>query len=153
MCVTLLFSGCWKRLYKTKSGMERGTFYQLRNLINRRNIEKKVKGNMNESEAFLELVVTGHTIACTMEVLGMSSIAEIPSSMVIDSPEEVWMKDNTECKSILNNIASRVVEDYVHLSTRFAETKQCPSGDGVHAYACEIRSLGLLYLEFKDAIR
>ena len=108
---------------------------------------------MNESEDFLELMVTGHVIACTMEVLGMSSVDEIPSSTVIDSPEEVWMKDDTERKSILNDVASRVVEGYVDLSTRFAEMKQRPSGDGVHAYACEALSLGLLYLEFKDAIR
>ena len=108
---------------------------------------------MNESEDFLELMVTGHIIACTMEVLGMSNIAEIPSSTVVDSPEEVWMKDDTERKSILNDVASRVVEECFDLSTRFAEMKQHQSGDGVHDYACEALSLGLLYLEFKDAIR
>ena len=98
---------------------------------------------MNESEDFLELVVTGHIIACTMEVLGMSSVNDIPSSTVIDSPEEVWMMDDTERKSILYDIASQVVENYIDLSTRFAETKQCPSADGVHAYACETLSLGV----------
>ena len=151
VCLTHLFYSqvVWKRLYKTTSGMERGTFYQLHNLINRRNIAKKVKNNMNESEDFLELMVTGHVIACTMEVLGMSSVAEIPSSTVIDSPEEVWMKDDTERKSILNDVASRVVEGYVDRSTRFAEMKQRPRGDGVHAYDCEALSLGLLYLELR----
>jgi L1 cell adhesion molecule like protein len=108
---------------------------------------------MNESEDFLELVVTGHIIACAMEILNMSSITDIPSSTVIDSPEEVWMMDDNDRKSILNDIASRVVENYVDLCTRFAETKQRRSADGVHAYACEILSLGLLYLEFKDSIR
>lgn len=57
----------WKPLYKTKSGMERGTMYQLRNLINRRNVVKKVKNDMNACEDFFDLIVTGHVIACTME--------------------------------------------------------------------------------------
>lgn len=108
---------------------------------------------MNESEDFLELVVTGHVIACTMEVLGMSSVNDIPSSTVIDSPEDVWMMDDTERKCILYDVASQVVEGYIDLSTRFAETKRRPSADGVHAYACETLSLGLLYLEFKDSIK
>lgn len=47
----------WKRLYKTKSGMERGTLYQLRNLINRRNVIKKVKSDMNACEDFLSLLL------------------------------------------------------------------------------------------------
>ena len=39
----------WKRLYDTKSGMERGTLYQLRNLINRRNVKKEVKSDVSGS--------------------------------------------------------------------------------------------------------
>ena len=35
---------------------------------------------MNAREDFFELVVTGHVIACAMQLLGMSSIDEIPSS-------------------------------------------------------------------------
>ena len=37
----------WKRLYKTSSGMERGTLYQLRNAINCRNVTKSCKNDMN----------------------------------------------------------------------------------------------------------
>ena len=62
--------------------MKRGTLYQLRNLINRRNVVKKAKNDMNACEDF-ELVVTGHVIACAMQLLGMSSIDEIPLSTVI----------------------------------------------------------------------
>ena len=73
--------------------MERGTLYQLRNLINRRNVGKKVKSDMND---FFELVVTGHIIACAMQLLGMSAIDEVPSSAIILSPEDAWMKDDSE---------------------------------------------------------
>ena len=34
------------------------------------------------AKIFYELIVTGHVIACAMQLLGMSSINEIPSSSV-----------------------------------------------------------------------
>ena len=93
--------------------MERGTLYQLRNLINRRNVVKKVKNDMNACEDFFELVVTGHVVSCAMQLLGMSSIDEIPSSTVIQSPEDAWMKDDSERKSILMEVATLIVEQNV----------------------------------------
>ena len=143
----------WKRLYKTKSGMERGTMYQLRNLINRRNVVKKVKSDMNACEDFFE----GHVIACAMQLLQMSSVDAVPSSNVIQSPEEAWMRADIERKSILMDVASLIVDQNVDLSITFAdssleESAQLPA-DSVYAYSCETLSLGLLFLEFKDGIR
>ena len=145
----------WKQLYSTSSGMERGTLYQLRNLINRRSVVKKVKSDVNACEDFLELVVTGHIIACAMQVLGMSAVNEIPTSTVIDSPEDVWMKDDTERKSILRDVTSQIVDQYIDLSTTFTESQPLTERvhDGIHAYSCESLSLGLLFLEFKDGVK
>ena len=135
--------------------MERGTLYQLGNLINRRNVIKNVKNDMNACEDFFEVVVTGHVIACAMELLGMSSIDEVPSTTVIQSPEDVWMKDDSERKAIVTEIASIIVDQNVDLSTNFAEfrTEISTSTDSVYAYSCETLSLGLLFMEFKDAIQ
>ena len=137
--------------------MERGTLYQLRNLINRRNITKSVKSDMNACEDFFEVVVTGHIIASAMELLGMSSIDDVPSSTIIESPEEVWMKDDSERKAIIMEVASTIVDHNVDLSTKFAATQtQVPTStciDNVNAYSYETLSLGLLFMEFKDAIR
>ena len=133
--------------------MERGTLYQLRNLINRRNVVNKVKSDVNAIEAFFELVVTGHIITCAMEVLGMSSIDDVPSSGVIQSPEEVWFKNDSERKAILEEVSSLIVEQYVDLSTIFHSKHLPATTDRINAYACETLSLGLLYIEFKDAIR
>ena len=41
---------------------------------------------MNACEDFFEVVVTGHIIASAMELLGMSSIDDVPSSTIIESP-------------------------------------------------------------------
>ena len=141
--------------------MERGTLYQLRNLINRRNVIRKVKNDMNACEDFFELIVTGYVIACAMELLGMSSVDGVPTSNIIQSPEEVWMKDDSERKSILMEVASAIVDQHVDLSTNFADSKSDGSAtlshttrpDSVHAYSCELLTLGLLFLEFKDGIR
>ena len=65
--------------------MEQGTLYQLRNLINRRSVVKKVKSDVNACEDFLESVLTGHIISCAMEVLDMSAVDEILSATAIDS--------------------------------------------------------------------
>ena len=143
--------------------MERGTLYRLRNLINRRNVSRKVKNDMNSCEDFFELIVTGYIIACAMELFGMSSVDAIPTSNIIQSPEEVWMKDDSERKSILMEVASAIVDQHVDLSTNFADSKSEKSAtrsctthkqpDSVYAYSCEILTLGLLFLEFKDGIR
>ena len=82
--------------------MERGKLYQLRNLINRRSVVKKVDSNVNACEDFLELVVTGYIVACAVEVLGMSVANDVP---VIDSPEDAWMQDDTERKLILTEVS------------------------------------------------
>ena len=97
--------------------------YQLRNLINRRNVVNKVKRDMNSCEEFFELVVVGHIITSTMEILGMSAVDEVPSSGVIQSPEEVWIKGDSERKAIVKEVASLVVEQCVDLSTIFMSTQ------------------------------
>lgn len=116
---------------------------------------KKIKKDMNACEDFFELTVTGYIIACAMELLGMSAVDEVPSSGFIKEPEEVWMKDDSERRSILMDVAKAIVEQHVDLSTNFSESKSSttPSSDSVYAYSCETLSLGLLFLEFKDGIR
>ena len=114
---------------------------------------------MNTCEDFFELVVAGHVIACAMQLLSMSPINETPSSTVIRSPEDAWMQDDSERKSILMEIATLIVEQNVDLSTTFSNSQSCnlakqsPIADSVYTYSCEVLSLGLLFLEFKDAIR
>ena len=141
----------WKQLYKTSSGMERGTLYQLRNLINRRNVTTSCKDDMNSCEEFLELVVIGYIITAVVDFLGMSSLTDVPLPALI--PADVWMLSDSERRSILMDVASQVVQQHVDLSTHFSDGKQRNPPDQVYAYSCEIMSLGLLYFEFKDAVK
>ncbi len=68
--------------------MERGTLYQIRNLINRRNVKETPKNDVNASEDFLEDVVTAYIIAAAMAYLGMSSLDAMPLESVIS--HDVW---------------------------------------------------------------
>lgn len=52
--------------------MDGGTLYQLRNLVNRRNVVS------SPFDAFLELVTTAHILAAATKVFGMDSLSEPP---------------------------------------------------------------------------
>lgn len=92
----------------------------------------------------------------------MSSVDAVPSSDIIPSPDEVWMRDDSDRKSILMDVASAIVDQHVNLSTHFADSSSDESTlphttrkhpDSVYAYSCEVLTLGLLFLEFKDSIK
>lgn len=106
---------------------------------------------MNSSEEFLELVVIGYIITAVVDFLGMSSIRDLPLPAII--PNDAWMLSDSERRSILMDVASQVVQRHVDLSTQFSDGKKHNSPDTVYAYACETLSLGLLYFEFKDAVK
>ena len=133
--------------------MERGTLYQLRNAINRRNVRTSCKDDMNACEDFFELVVSGHILVAAMDSLGMSSVDDTPSSTLI-SPD-TWMQSDEDRRSTLMGVAAQVVDTHVDLSVQLSKdgSVQAKASDTVYSYACETLSLGLLYMEFRDAIK
>ncbi len=54
--------------------MHGGTLFQLRNLINRRNVKKDPSDNANACEDFFLTVTEGHILAAAMEVFEMTSL-------------------------------------------------------------------------------
>ena len=72
---------------------DHGTLYQLRNLLNRRNVRVKPKSDVNTHEGFFLEVVEGLILAATMKVLKMMSpdddISEdIMRRLTIDAHED-----------------------------------------------------------------
>ena len=61
MCVTILQT-LRGRLYKTSSANEKGTLYQIQNVINRKYVPKNPEKNMKSYEDFLLLVIHVHVI-------------------------------------------------------------------------------------------
>lgn len=145
-------------MYKTTSAIERGTLFNLRNQLNRRNVSKKCKKDLNAHEDFFELVVEGHVVAAVMEYLKMDSISDLPSKQVIPDSDEMWMEDDIKRESVLMNVARSVASQHINLSMRDIKTPAAPilsteSYDGILAYSREVISLGLILGEFKDAIK
>lgn len=130
-----------------------GTLYQIRNLLHRRNVTKNPKDNVNAAEDFLDLVTIGHVLAAAMSYLKMSSFEDIPSAEIVSS--EVWMEDDSVRCNIIEDIASHIVDTHVDLSTEFKPTSSQNAGSvgTVYDYACEALGLGLLIMDFKDAVR
>ena len=132
--------------------MERGTLFQLRNAINRRNVTQYCKNDVNASEDFFELVVKGHMLVAVMDTIGMSATDDAPSSQSMS--HDAWMLTDEERKSSLMEVAEQVVNTHFDLSVQFADKDNIDTNsDTVYSYASEIFSLGLLYLELKDAIK
>ncbi len=131
--------------------MERGTLFHLRNLVNRRNVTKSPKKDMNATEDFFELVVIGYTLAAVMSHLDMSSVNDRPLSSIV-SPD-IWMEDDSVRKSTLYAIAGQIIDKHVDLDMEFSDKRRNKDTGTVYDYSCELLTLGLLYLNFKDAVR
>lgn len=90
----------------------------------------------------------GYILGAAMEILGMENLEDDPSQQIL--PPDVWLHDKCERRDILLSVAGVVVNEYVDLSM-FDYEEKLPS-DRVHAYAKELLTLGLFYLEYSDAI-
>ena len=101
--------------------------------------------NVNACEDFLELVVTGHILSAFMAVTGMETLDDKPSSALF--PEE-----EADKTAILQSVAKVVVSDYTDFS--YPPSKQSASPkDHIREYAKEVLTLGLFFMEYRDAIR
>ena len=136
----------WKRLHNTLSATDHGTLQQLRNLINRRNTITDPSRDVNACEDYFILVVTCHALCAAMKV---EHLQQFP-----DGIEDEWnLQTKEKRRKKLYSVASLILTKFVDLST--FETTDVGSGsrDYIHEYAKEIISLGVLYMEYQDAIR
>ena len=60
--------------------MDGGTLYQLRNIVNRRNVGQDCSKNVNACEDFFTTVTEAHILAAAMEVFQMDSLEDRPST-------------------------------------------------------------------------
>ena len=100
---------------------------------------------MNACEDFFELVTKAHILAATMTMFEMKNLTDSFSSEALTSDQDIQ-------SSTLESVVSKVLTKYVDLS--FPKTsKKNQNQDHVVEYAKETLTMGLLYLEFKDAVR
>ena len=117
----------WKRLYSSKSAMDKGTMYQLKNLVNRF-VPSDPSDNVKASEDFFLLLIHAHVLAAARFLYSLNTTTTV------------------------SNLAKSVVATYLRLPQLDAKTT-ADTPDGVHAYALDVLSLGLLWLALHDSIK
>lgn len=107
--------------------MEKGSLYNLRNLINRTSIPKKPEKAMNATEDFYLVVLHAYILAAANTILQSSYNLQTTTSL-----------------------AKEIVDAFIDVN--ISDTKP-PSGDGVHEYAREMLTLLLIWHYFHDATK
>lgn len=86
------------KFYKVASAREAGTLYQLRNVINRRNVVENASADYHAVGSFIDVVTTAHVIAAALKAFGMSNIDDpcpkIPKFTDLadkDSKKDFWI--------------------------------------------------------------
>jgi L1 cell adhesion molecule like protein len=124
----------WKRLYSQVSAAEKGTLYQLRNLIHRTSVPINPKKGMNESEDFMETLLRGHVLASACQISGVDLLSKDVASHI-----------TTE------SLAQKILDSFI--SPYFFPEEPAMSNDKVHSYVCDFLCLALIWFSFQDAVR
>lgn len=107
------------KYFKPESCREQGTLYQLKNLVNRRNVSKNVSSNYHAASEFIDLVTDCHVIAACLEYCGMGNFGQCKKI-----PTALHLADST-----ISTIKSRVLRHLVGeiVDTFFSEcnNNQC----------------------------
>lgn len=107
------------RLYSSKSSADKGTLYQLKELVNQTSFGGNSKNNMKATESFFEVVLYAHIIAASKKYVSSNSNETID---VCDVARKIFSKfvkltiptsdDSTEETS--TSIAEETEKDFVH---------------------------------------
>ena len=136
----------WKRLYGD-SAADKGTLQQLKHLINRTNVPARPKKNMNAAEDFMQVVVIGHVAALAMRHFTMTTVNDKPKHSKVS-----WCHESQK-ESFFQQALMNMLRPHMTLFKIPFTCTSTTAEDRVELYAQEMLTLGLLFFEFKDAIR
>lgn len=137
------------RSYKVASAREAGTLYQLRYVINRRNVVKNASADYHAVVSFIDVVTTAHVIAAALKAFGMSNIDD-PCPKI---PNFTDLADKDSKKRLLDKIVGEMVDSFFLNSLAVAVNRievnanniEGPiTNDGVYNYATNVTKYGLL---------
>ncbi len=101
-------AGVTDMYFGVKSSAEHGTLYQLRNAINRTNVEKVPLDNFNACEDFFCLVINYHILSADMKMMNMESLKILPLASYVSGPENIWLLTKDERKTLLMIIITQL---------------------------------------------
>jgi L1 cell adhesion molecule like protein len=104
----------WKEFYETKSLSDKGTLYQLRNAVDRRDISTRASGKYNCCDDFFNLVVSCHVIAAAMQFFSMKDTNYIPVHHLLTS--DLWLEDHDKRRVIIQAVKKDLMQLLVSTS-------------------------------------
>lgn len=114
---------------------QKGSLYQLRNMIGRINVTTP-KSRFDECEDFFILVVEAYTLVCGMELFQMTSLQDNATFPGVN--DEVWLKSDDERRTMLLGMSSAIVKEFVEF--RFHDIPASLSGDDdVKSHSIQVR--------------
>ena len=113
--------------------MSKGTLFQLRNLLGRTQVTKKVSKNVFAAEDLLAVTTQGHVIAAAMAIKNVTQLEDLSLS---------------EGETV-SSLSQRIVDNF--LTPTFFGEDNLPT-DGVNLYARELMLMGVIWYSFTDAI-
>uniref|UniRef100_A0A1X7TRY5 DUF6589 domain-containing protein n=2 Tax=Amphimedon queenslandica TaxID=400682 RepID=A0A1X7TRY5_AMPQE len=114
----------WTRLFSSKSSCDKGTLFQIKNLIHRTSVPNDPKDNVQATEDFLEVVL----VAYILNAAGN----EYKEGMTLDV------------------VCGNIIEKYIDIGDN--GSMSCEE-DAVLSYGCELLTLGLVWWNYYDAIK
>lgn len=114
--------------------MDKGTLWQLRNLVNRRSVSKDASKNVKATEDFLSQILLAYVINAAKE-----------ANQLLQS---------TGVQPTAKKIAQLIVSSFTTVNTAVQNsTSESACSDLVQMYSKEVLTLGLMWLGFKDATK
>ena len=143
----------FKMLFKEDSFKESGTLYQLKVLLNCKQVKlhKSKISDFDAADNFFNITLSSYIVAAAMNLLNMDTLDDEPGKNNIIAEDE-WLKDPDTCRDALYALSS-IVKKYIDLSMDTSTVNTESEEDIVKEYACSVLSCGLLYVEFCDGIK
>lgn len=138
----------WQRLFSKLSAAEKGTMFQMKNLIHRTAVPFDPEKNMKAAEDYLLLLLHAHATAAAKEVLN-TQLSNSESPSVADVASTII---NTYLLLPEDDVGDGE-DDEDELRVQGASADQLQKGVKVAMYARELLTLSLLWHFFHDATR
>ena len=123
----------------------------MQNAINRRNVKKEPKEDFNACQDFFTLVVESHILCLAMNMFDMEDLRSVPNNDVLNS----GIQRKVDKSKLILDTAQLIISEVIDLSMDFQTNASSTNErrDHVMEYAKEVVSLGLLFLNYRDAIQ
>ncbi len=137
-------------MYSYNSSGDHGTLYQVRNKLNRTNVVKSPKKDVNACEDFIEIVTDSLVVVAALATFQLKSATDTPVESFL--PTDIWTLSDSERRECLIKLCEKVNDKFVHFSYN-TSVRVSTGDDQVCEYSVQLLRLGCFYMEFKDSIR